>query len=100
MHNSDELRAAANRRALRARIAAHARWAREPDRSAATAPARAASIARFEREVDPDGVLSVEERTRRAESARRAAMLRMALKSAETRKRRGSGSGGDLGGAA
>ncbi len=34
-------------RSLRAKIAAHERWAREPDRSAATAPARQAYADRF-----------------------------------------------------
>lgn len=34
-------------RSLIARIAAHERWAREPDRSAATAPARQANADRY-----------------------------------------------------
>ena len=34
-------------RHLRAKIAAHERWAREPDRSAATAPARQANDNRY-----------------------------------------------------
>jgi hypothetical protein len=59
-------------RALRSRAASHARWSREPDRTAATAPARAGMQARFEREVDPDGVLDPAERSKRAESARKA----------------------------
>jgi len=44
-------------RALRASIAVNESWAKTPDRSARTANARAASDARFERQVDPDGVL-------------------------------------------
>ena len=44
-------------RALIARIAAAERWARTPDRSAATEPARRGLRAKFEREADPDGVL-------------------------------------------
>jgi len=40
-------------RAMRARIAAHSRWAKEADPQAATAPARRASLERFVREVDP-----------------------------------------------
>jgi hypothetical protein len=35
------------------RAAALARWAYEPDPAAATAPATAGFLARFEREVDP-----------------------------------------------
>ena len=38
---------ASNDRSLVARIAAHERWAREPDRSAATAPARQANADRY-----------------------------------------------------
>ena len=41
-------------RTLRARIAAHVRWSREPDPTARTANGRAAFLARFEAEVDPD----------------------------------------------
>ncbi len=44
-------------RAVIARIAAAERWARTPDRAAATEPARRGLRARFEREVDPDGSL-------------------------------------------
>lgn len=43
---------------------------------------------RYERQVDPDGRLEPGERARRAESAMRAHMLRMALCSAEVRRRR------------
>ncbi|GAA2185018.1 hypothetical protein GCM10009785_35100 [Brooklawnia cerclae] len=74
-------------RALVGRIAANERWAREPDRSAATAPARAAMLAKFEREVDPDGVLTPEERARRAGHAKKAYFTRLALKSARARRR-------------
>ena len=43
-------------------------------------------MARFEREVDPDGTLSPDERARRAESKRRAYFQRLALKSARARR--------------
>lgn len=46
-------------------------------------------MAKFEREVDPDGILTPAERTRRAESARKAYFARLALKSATARRRRG-----------
>lgn len=53
-----------------------------------TAPARKAFLARFEREVDPDGVLTVEERLRRAEFARRAHFTRLAHASAKSRRQK------------
>jgi hypothetical protein len=70
---------------LIAQIAANESWARCPDRSARTLSARRAFLGRFEREVDPDGTLSPEERQRRADSAMRAHMQRLALKSAQRR---------------
>jgi len=73
---------------LRARIAANTRWAYTADRSAATAAARSAFARRFEREVDPKGILPPEERARRAESLRRAHFSRMALASAKKRRGR------------
>jgi hypothetical protein len=50
------------------------------DPSEVTRPARAAFLARFEREVDPDSRLEPAERSRRAEYARRAYMLRLITK--------------------
>jgi hypothetical protein len=67
------------------KIGAHSRWAKERDRSGATAPARAAMFRKFEDQVDPDRVLPVEERAKRAESARRAHYQRLAMKSAQSR---------------
>ena len=55
-----------------------------------TKPARAAFLARFEKQVDPNGVLSITERIRRAAAARKAHFARMALKSAKARRRRGA----------
>jgi hypothetical protein len=78
-------------RVLRARIAAHVLHAQISDEVEHTAPARAAFLSRFEREVDPDGVLDPEERTRRAEHAKKAYFLKLALASrkARAKKRRG-----------
>lgn len=70
------------------RLGAHTRWAREEDRSAATQPARDGMRRKFEDEVDPDRVLPVAERERRAESARRAFYQRIAMKSAAARAAR------------
>lgn len=68
----------AAQRTQRARIAALARHSRT-DGSEATAPARAAFLERFAREVDPDGVLDPAERERRAVAARRAYFQRLAF---------------------
>lgn len=76
-----------NERVLRARLAAHTRWAQESDPAAATAKARQAFMDRFEREVDPEGDMDPAERARRAESARKAHFTRLALKSARARRR-------------
>lgn len=76
-------------RALRAQIGAHTSWANTHDRAARTAPARRAMLDKFEREVDPDGTLSPAERARRAQNARKAYFARLALKSAQARRRRG-----------
>jgi hypothetical protein len=62
----------------------HARY----DSRAITAPARAAFLDRFEREVDPNGTLLPAERARRAEHARKAYMTGLALKSAQARRKR------------
>lgn len=75
-------------RSLRARVGAHASWAKTPDRTARTAPARAALMERFEREVDPDGELDPVERGRRAEHARKAYFTKLSLQSAQARRRR------------
>jgi len=72
------------------RIGAHESWARTEDRTARTANARRAFIARFELEVDPEGRLSDAERTLRAEHARKAYYQRLALKSARARKAKAS----------
>lgn len=73
-----------------AKIAANTMWAQCDDRSARTAPARAAMQAKFEDQVDPDRKLPADERARRAESARRAYYQRLALKSAQSRRKKAS----------
>ncbi|MGN2640611.1 hypothetical protein ACTD5D_31465 [Nocardia takedensis] len=82
-------------RTLQARIAAHESWARTDDRAARTAKAREALRSKFDRLVDPDGLLSPEERAFRAEHARRAHYTRLALKSAQSRRKRAGRDGGD-----
>lgn len=75
-------------RSLRARLAAHSLHARVADPQAHTAPARAAFLDRFSRQVDPDGLLPAADRARRAEHARKAYFLSLARKSAEARRKR------------
>jgi hypothetical protein len=66
-------------RILRSRIAAHTSWANTTNRSARTAPARAALDARFLAEADGDPI--------RAEHLRKAHFARLALKSAQSRRK-------------
>lgn len=73
-------------RQILASIAAHESWARTPDRAARTAPARAALLAKFEAQVDPDGTMLPAERALRAEHLRKAHFQRLALKSARARR--------------
>jgi hypothetical protein len=75
-------------RVLRARMAAYVLHAGISDEAEHTAPARAAFLSRFEREVDPDGVLDPAERARRAEQAKKAYFLRLALASRKARAKK------------
>lgn len=77
-----------------AAIAAHESWARTENRSARTAPAREEFLDQFERKVDPDGILAPAERAKRAEHLRKAYFARLALKSAQARRRRREGGDG------
>src|SRR4051812_46318107 len=76
-------------RRARAKVAAHTSWANTRDRSARTARARAGLEAKFEREADPEGVLSPRQRAERADSLRKAHYARMALAAAKARRRKG-----------
>lgn len=66
-------------KSLRASIAAHESWAATPDRSARTAPARRALDEKFLEEAGGD--------PKRAEHLRKAHFQRLALKSAQSRRR-------------
>jgi hypothetical protein len=81
-------------RALRARIAAHAMHGRHNARQT-TAKARAAFLASFERQADPEGRLPAAERQRRAQQLRSAYFARLALASAKARRARRSAKGGE-----
>jgi hypothetical protein len=73
-------------RSLHAAAAAHQSWSQTTDRAKRTAPARAAALAKLHDEVDPERVLSPQERDRRAESARRARLSAIAAKAAKDRR--------------
>jgi hypothetical protein len=77
-------------RKLRAQIAANTRWSRE-DPAPTAARGHAGLLARFEREIDPDGTLSPQERARRTRAALRAHMKRLALRSSQARAARKAG---------
>lgn len=72
---------------MSAQIAAHESWAKTKNRSARTAAAREAMMAKFEKQVDPDGVLSDSARAQMAESAKKAHYRRLAMKSAKVRSK-------------
>ncbi len=77
-------------RRLRAQVAAHARWAKERDRKAATAAARAAKTRKFEDEarlLAPEGA-SEQEIAERAHHLFLADQKRLALKSVKARQRK------------
>lgn len=74
-------------RSLRGRIGAYAMHSRNDSREV-TANARAAFLARFETEVDPDRELPEAERLRRAMMARKAYFAALAYKSAVARARK------------
>lgn len=73
-------------RVLRARAAAYALHARRDSKEIAN-HAHQGFLARFEREVDPDGILDPAERAHRAEMARKSYFTALALKSAKARRR-------------
>lgn len=75
-------------RAMHARLASRTSWAKTSDREQRTRPARTAFLARFEKQVDPDGVLPEIERAERAHQAFLAHMETMRLKSSLSRARR------------
>jgi len=74
-------------RSLQARIAAYRMHAMHDPRDT-TREARAAFLAKFEREVDPDKRLAEPERRRRAEAAKKAYFNALALRSARARQAR------------
>jgi hypothetical protein len=77
---------------MRAQIAANARWARE-DPAANAAIGQRGLLEKFEREArEAEPGLTDYEYARRAESARKAHMARLAFASSKARARKGGGS--------
>jgi hypothetical protein len=74
-------------RATWGRIGGLTAWARN-DPETMVGPAHAGFRRRFERLVDPEGILEPRERAVRADRARRAYMLSLAAKSAQARRAR------------
>jgi hypothetical protein len=74
-------------RALRARLASHSSWAQTANRRARTKPGSQALLAKLAAEVDPDGLMSPEDRAKAVENAKSAYFSRLALKAAAARKR-------------
>jgi hypothetical protein len=66
----------------------HQGWAQTADRKARTEAGRIAALAKFLREVDPDGVMSDADRLKAAENARKAHLKLAAEKSVASRKRK------------
>src|SRR6478609_7462147 len=71
--------------AERAKIAANARWAKEPDRLAATKPGRDAAFQKLLDEVDPERTLSEAERLKRVKNAQQAQLARIRLAASRVR---------------
>jgi hypothetical protein len=77
-----------NGHAMAGALGAHKSWANTKDRTARTEPGRQGLMEKFRREVDPEGKLSPAEREKRAENAKKAFFLDLALKSARARSAR------------
>jgi hypothetical protein len=81
-------------RSERARAAAHIRWAKEPDRLAATAAGLKAAFQKLLDEVDPHGRLAEAERIKRAKNLQQAQLAQARLAASKARRRRTAGTAG------
>ena len=75
----------AEHRSRAARVAIYTRLA-TADRKEMTAPARAAAMDRFEKQVDPNGLLDPAERAQRAEYAKKAYFTAISAKGVAARR--------------
>jgi hypothetical protein len=69
-----------SQRSARARMGAYAQQATHDTHDTTRAAQHASQVKRYEDQVDPDRVLSEEERARRVRAARRAYMIGLALR--------------------
>jgi hypothetical protein len=69
-------------------MAAQALHSQVTDPAAHTAQARKVFLSRFEREVDPNCLLDPQERARRAEHAKKAYFMRLAMASRKSRSKK------------
>ena len=74
-------------KSLRGRIAANKRWSQDGDRKGQGKRGQAGLLARFERQVDPDGTLPKKERRRRAQNARAEHMARLSFLASKARSK-------------
>lgn len=68
-------------------MAAQTSWARTVDRTSRTQPARAAVLANIDATVDPDGLMDPATKAKAVDNARSAHFRRLALLSAQARRR-------------
>jgi hypothetical protein len=74
------------RNSLDAAAAAHLSWARTTDRAARTAPATAALQRSLEQRIDPDGVMTLENRRKAVRNFQRASALKASMAAADKRR--------------
>jgi hypothetical protein len=84
-----ELPLTPKQRTMRARMAAHVRWAKSKNPHEDTRPGRDAFMERFRREADPESLLPEAERERRAKHLMKAHFTRMAFDSSKARRKDG-----------
>lgn len=85
-------------RSIQHSIAAHAMWARTPDRAARLANAHAGVEARIARDYGISADLPADQYAQRIESAKRAYFRSLALKSVQARRRKAAERGASPGG--
>jgi hypothetical protein len=73
-------------RRSRSRLAAHIQWSREPDRTGRTQAMRDGFLAKLERQVDPNGIYTPEQRAKMVEAARKAFYIRLGRATGKARR--------------
>jgi len=78
-------------RQTRSRRASDTSWANTEDRTKRTTPGRAGMLRKFEDQVDPERTLTLQERAKRVEAARRAYYIRLSMLGVNARRERAAG---------